>query len=97
MKKRIFLALLARKNKQIKLEREKYRALEETNKILSVYVGLLVAKCGGVKIPKSLIAEAIGGFHLSIGQSDGCYTVTVSSDDSSASTLAKEKIESLEL
>jgi hypothetical protein len=97
MKKRIFLALLARKNKQIKLEREKCRALEETNKILSAYVGLLVAKCGGVKIPKSLIAEAIGGFHLSVGQSDGCYTVTVTYDRDEAATLVKEKIESLEL
>lgn len=96
MKKRIFLALLARKNKQIRSEREKNRALEETNKILCAYVGLLVEKCGGVKIPKSLLADSIGGFNVSVGQSDDCYLISVESQGKSAHDRAIEGIRTQE-
>ena len=96
MKIRIFHALLKRKNKQIRLEREKCRALEETNKILCAYVGLLVAKCGGVEIPKSLLADSMGKFNVTVGQSDDCYKISVVDTSGEASALAKENIKTLE-
>lgn len=71
----LFLALIKRKNKMIRLEREQRRALEETVSVLSAYVGLLLARIGGCEIPVALVKEAIGGYSFKIGKSGDCYTV----------------------
>lgn len=42
------------------------RALEETNSILSAYLGLLITRCGSVKLPKSLVSRGIGGFDVTV-------------------------------
>ena len=96
MKTTIFLALLKRKNKQIRLERERCRAMEETNKIISAYVGLLVAKCGVVEFPKALLADAIGKFSVSVCQNDGYYKINVTEMSNETVALAKESIKTLE-
>lgn len=92
IKNRLFLALIARKNRQIRLERERCRALEQTNTVLSAYVGLLVARCGGVAIPKSLVSKALGCYKLSVSTQGDCYTVSVQCDSDLIDACAAKNI-----
>lgn len=74
---RIFRGLIALKNKQIKLERERSRGYKETNDILSAYLALLVEKHGSARVPKALIREAIGGYRAVVGTAGDDYVITV--------------------
>ena len=54
------------KNLSLKEAGMRVRALEETNSILSSYLGFLIAKCGTVLMPKSVISSGIGNFDISV-------------------------------
>ena len=74
---RIFRGIIALKNKQIKLERERSRGYKETNDILSAYLALLVERHDGVRVPKELIREAIGSYRAIVGTAGDDYVITV--------------------
>lgn len=74
---RIFKGLIALKNKQIKLERERSRGYKETNDILAAYLALLVEKHGSARVPKELIREALGGYRATVGTAGDGYVITV--------------------
>ena len=42
------------------------RALEETNAILSAYLGLLITQCGAISMPRSAVSEGIGNFEITV-------------------------------
>lgn len=92
IKNKIFLALIARKNRQIRFERDRVKALEQTNDVLGAYVGLLVARCGGAMIPKSLVRDALGHYKMSVRAEGDCYTVSVRCDSEETDGLAAESI-----
>ena len=76
-----------RKESRHELNREEYRnlslreagmrvrALEETNAILSSYLGFLIAKCGTVLMPKSVISSGIGSFEISVNALGDNYEI----------------------
>ena len=69
--------LVRLKNKEIRLEREKNQALEITNTIISAYLSILVERLGTVRIPKSEISAALGGY-VTTARADGDdYMITV--------------------
>lgn len=74
---RIFRGLIALKNKQIKLERERSRGYKETNDILAAYLALLVEKHGSARVPKELIREALGSYRAVVGAIGDDYVITV--------------------
>lgn len=74
---RIFKGLIALKNNQIKLERERSRGYKETNDILAAYLALLVEKHGSARVPKILIREALGGYRAVVGTIGDDYVITV--------------------
>ena len=74
---RIFKGLIALKNKQIKLERERRRGYKETNDILAAYLALLVEKHGSARVPKILIREALGSYRAVVGAIGDDYVITV--------------------
>ena len=75
--KKIMNFLTEMKNRQIRLAREKIRAFEETNKILSAYVALLVEQQGTVRIPKKMISEALGSYKASATESGEDYIIKI--------------------
>lgn len=74
---RIYRGIIALKNKQIKLERERSRGYKETNDILSAYLALLVEKHDGVRVPRELIRDAIGSYRAIVGTVGDDYVITV--------------------
>ena len=54
------------RNKQLNESRMRVRALEETNSILSSYLGLLITRCGSISMPKNLVSEGIGNFEITV-------------------------------
>ena len=70
--------LIGVKNRQIKLEREKNKALEETNSILSAYLALLVSKHGCVRVSKALIKDALSNSETSVSDGGDDYIISVS-------------------
>ena len=65
------------KNRQLRLEREKRRALEESNSILSAYLALLIEKEGGVRVPRELIRSVIGRYRARVKVSGDDYIISV--------------------
>ena len=79
IKNKIYGFLIAVKNRQIRFERERLRALEETNKILSAYVAILVESLGETRISKELVREALGSYKASVKDSGDDYLISVTS------------------
>ena len=88
---RIYRCLIAVKNRQIRLERERVRAFEETNRILSAYIAILVEKQGGARIPKELVREALGCYKISVKDSGDDYLIDVASAKSKKGVFFAEK------
>ena len=66
LKNKIVGGLLKMKNRQLRAEREKSRALDETNSILSAYVASLIEERGGARIAKDQIRSAIGKYSAQV-------------------------------
>ena len=81
----LIAALLRRKNKQIRQEREKADGLEEINRILTAYLAILLEKRGSVRIPKAQIKEALGGYASAVISSGNDYVITVSREETEVS------------
>ena len=65
------------KNKEIRSERERNQALEITNTIISAYLAVLVERLGSVRIPKSQISAALGGYVTTASADGDDYVITV--------------------
>ncbi len=63
---RAFKLLISVKNRQLRLEREKNHALEETNSILSAYLAVLIEKNGEARVPRRLVRDAIGNYRACV-------------------------------
>lgn len=74
---KIFRFLFSFKNRQIRLEREKNRALEETNSILSAYLAILIEKNGDVRIPRRLVRDAIGNYRACVEVEGDDYLIKI--------------------
>ena len=70
--------LLRFKNRQLKDERTKSRALGETNSILSAYVASLIDERGGAKISREKIKNAIGKYVANVHVEGGDYVISIS-------------------
>lgn len=70
--------LLRFKNRQLRDERAKSRALDETNSILSAYVASLIDERGGAKISREKIKNAIGKYAASVRVEGGDYVISIS-------------------
>ena len=69
--------LLRFKNRQLKDERARSRALGETNSILSAYVASLIEERGGAKISREKIKKAIGQYVASVRVEGGDYVISI--------------------
>ena len=70
--------LLRFKNRQLRDERAKSHALDETNSILSAYVASLIDERGGAKISREKIKNAIGKYVASVRVEGGDYVISIS-------------------
>lgn len=77
IKNSIINRLIGYKNRQISLEREKNRALIETNAILSAYVAMLVDGKESVRISRRLIRESIGRYTATVLPQGDDYVISV--------------------
>ena len=77
MQERSVEEIVRLKNKELRSERERNQALEITNTIISAYLSVLVERLGGVRIPKSEISAALGGY-VTMARAEGdAYVITV--------------------
>ena len=74
---KMFKALIALKNKQIRLERERSRGYKEANDILAAYLALLAKRHGSVRVPKDEIRDALGGYRAVVGTAGDDYVICV--------------------
>ena len=77
LKNKIVGGLLKMKNRQLRAEREKSRALSETNSILSAYVASLIEERGGARIAKDQIRKAIGKYTAQVLSEGADYVISV--------------------
>ena len=94
LKNKIVGGLLKMKNRQLRAEREKSRALDETNSILSAYVASLIEERGGARIAKDQIRSAIGKYSAQVIADGADYVISVirngkAFDESSSRVAAK--------
>ncbi len=76
---RIIKEILKRKNEQIKKEREKLRAQECANMIMSAYFTILLCERGAVRIPKSEISRVLGSYRVHASSDGDDYVIEVKS------------------
>ena len=69
--------VLRHKNSQIRAEREKLRAADESNKILSAYIALLASGQESVKVSKADDREALSRYGTEISSDKDCYIIKV--------------------
>lgn len=77
---KIFKYLLSFKNRQLRFERDRRVALEETNSILSAYLAYLIEENGEVRIPREVIKSSIGRYKAFISVSGDDYLISVISE-----------------
>lgn len=77
LKNKIVGGLLRMKNRQIRAERDKSRALSETNSILSAYVASLIEDRNGARISKDQIRKAIGKYTAQVLSDGADYVISV--------------------
>ena len=66
------------------------RALEETNSILSAYLGLLITRCGAISMPKRLVSEGIGNFDITVTLEGENYLIKATAANEDLSTRASD-------
>lgn len=93
IKNNIFNRLIGYKNRLISLEREKNRALFETNSILSAYIAVLLDGKGSVRISRKQIRDSIGRYAAKVITDGEEYIISVLSDRGSSHTENQEKVE----
>lgn len=69
--------LLGIKNRQVRFERERSRAIEESNRILSAYLALLLKERGEVRIDRRTIGDAIGRFSARVRCDGEDYVISI--------------------
>ena len=79
---KVIRRLLGIKNRQIKSERERSRALEEANRILSAYVTLLAKKYGELRVSRAEIARLLGHSCVTVERSGKDYLILPKTDES---------------
>ena len=77
LKNKIVGGLMRMKNRQLRAERERSRALNETNSILSAYVASLIEERGGARIAKDQIRSAIGKYTAQVLSDGADYVISV--------------------
>ena len=77
LKNKIVGGLLRMKNRQIRAERERSRALSESNSILSAYVASLIEGRGGARIPREQIKNAIGKYTAKVISDGADYVISI--------------------
>ena len=77
IKNNIINRLIAYKNRQISLEREKNRALCETNSILSAYVALLVDSQESARISRRKIRDSVGRYVAKVTADGDDYVISI--------------------
>ena len=93
IKNNIFNRLIGYKNRLISLEREKNRALFETNSILSAYIAVLLDGKDSVRISRKQIRDSIGRYAAKVITDGEEYIISVLSDRGSFHTENQEKVE----
>lgn len=76
-KSKVFGALLSLRSRQLRLERERRAALEETNSILSAYLAILIEKEECVRVPRELVRGAIGKYRATVKASGDDYLIGI--------------------
>ncbi len=79
--------IIKRKNDQIREEREKLRAEECANIILSAYFAILLSERGAVRIPKSEISRALGAYRVNASSDGNDYVIEVIGAEEAADAL----------
>ena len=74
---KIFRFLLALRGRQLRLEREKIRAMEETDKILSAYLAILIDKNGGARVSRAEVREVMGRYRAVASVDGDDYVIRV--------------------
>jgi hypothetical protein len=88
----MFKALIALKNKQIRLERERSRGYKEANDILAAYLALLAKRHGSVRVPKDEIRGVLGGYRAVVGTVGDDYVITVERCDAATRSGGESNI-----
>lgn len=78
---KIIRHLVGIKNRQIRFERERSRAVEESNKILSAYIALLAKKSGEIRVSREEIGRVLGQVRAMVSRSDEDYVITIEHDE----------------
>lgn len=92
IKSNLFRELIRLKNRQILREREKTREKEESIRILSAYLAMLVEKHGTVRIPKEVISSALGRYRAEAVSVGDDYAITVTAHCEKKDKNGKDKI-----
>ena len=77
MVNKIIKHLLGIKKRQIRYERERSRAIEESNKILSAYITLLSEKMGEIRVPRAEVSRVLGKCRVRVSRSGEDYVIFV--------------------
>ena len=81
MVNKVIRCLLGIKNRQIRFERERSRAMEEANKILSAYVTFLSERYGELRVPRAEIARLLGHSNVRVSRNDDDYVIFIENDE----------------
>ena len=84
--------LVGVKNRQIRDERRRTCALEETLRILSAYVALLAEKSGEIRISAEEVGRAIGQCTAQVTRKDGYYLIKVDRKSNIREKIADDEI-----
>ena len=84
--------LVGVKNRQIRDERRRTRALEESLRILSAYVALLAEKSGEIRISAEEVGRAIGQCTAQVTRKDGYYLIKVDRKGNICEKIADDEI-----
>lgn len=93
MVNKVIKHLFGIKNRQIRFEREKSRAVEEANKILSAYVTLLAGRTGEVRVSRAEIGRLLGKCSARVARSGEDYVISIDSEQPLAPAQAMEDAE----
>ena len=89
MQEKAVECMMRLKNRELREEKEKNQALEITNTIISAYLSILVEKLGSVRIPKSEISAALGGY-VTLARAEGDdYVITVQKNSTAGMSCEK--------
>ena len=73
--------LIARKNIQIRAEREKYQAERAANSILTAYILYLASQTGVIRIPRAEVSAALGKYSVTAYSEGDDYVIELKAAD----------------